>query len=81
MNSMQDTPKKNLMPSGMQKANNVEKRIWLHNQMSKIFDTYVSGTLSGVTETKESVELCLIKVPCHVELLDVPRLSSTQSAE
>ena len=55
MTSMQDTPKKNLMPSGMQKANNVEKRIWLHNQVSKILDKYVSGTLSGVTETKKSV--------------------------
>ena len=26
MTSMQDTPKKNLMSSGMQKANNVEKK-------------------------------------------------------
>jgi hypothetical protein len=25
--NMKDTPKKNLMPSGMQKANNVEKRM------------------------------------------------------
>ncbi len=56
MTNMKDTPKKNLMPSGMQKANNVEKRTWLHNQMSEIFDTYVSGTLSGVTDEKESIE-------------------------
>jgi hypothetical protein len=67
MTNMKDTPKKNLMPSGMQKANNVEKRMWLHNQISEIFDTYVSGTLSGVTKAKKSVEALSVQDthPCR----------------
>lgn len=67
MTNLKDPPKKNLMPSGLQTASNVVKRMWLYDQMSEIFDTYVSHTLSGETEAKESVEDLSTKntLPCR----------------
>ena len=47
----------NKPPECLQKANCLEKRTWLHNQIDAIFDKYISDCFSSLSKTKKSIEL------------------------
>ena len=86
MESVNDSPKRNVFSSNLHQGSMEEKRKWLCEHAANLFDQYLSDSVTELGDTHQVVsdqleqEACLADFPVVQECLKMPNAESVMSS-
>ena len=68
MGTVNSMPSKNIFPSKLMKASVIEKRNWLYGHVDKLFNLYVAGSVTELSDAQKDMGKLKsdeVKLPCR----------------